>query len=1208
MPKQEHNILTFHKGTNDKFDPRDIEDGQNQMSGFAVNSPGRLTLEGSAKTLYSATGINGHTITTGIASGVGGFDKGRGLFGFSHDYDMDATPDEIDSDFFVINDANQIEIYDPNKSGGAGWANKFTLGSRISNVKPNFYNVDGALRACDSDFGYSDSGADTSAAYTKNDVTLSVDNGGGGNVTIATGSIIQIDHEIMYVANGVTGGTSIKVIRGFANTNIATHSNNTEIKYINIPKYFGHIKQTRLFECDTTYPVNAWVEDVQTPQPPNNTRKADTTAGTLDVSAGIQSLRVYDSLSGSTSNIPAEAEKVVLELGEDTPNYGITKVTSDGDEVTVTTSGFGDNASGNHGLANGDEIVISTLFTDLSKLGGTHSVKTVLTSTSFTLDIEGYDEADADYTDTEFSGITSWADNTGVSPGTVEVDVDNTALPSSGQFWIHVTGQTGVPAFNGVYHATAVSTDHCYFTNTSHGAASSGDTTGKVQRLLAVITRDGEDSISEDLKRKWNFAMSFTYDGPGQEVQESLLTQGYKITPALQASGASNLHALGSTVALDATTIVVDDGTQFSAGDIIMIESEQMRVNSVSSNNLLIGVGGTNVAGRGFNNTTAATHADNLQVYKVEELSTSATVDWRSATVAKKAIIKAAYGPGNDEKTWNQRINGFKIYMKDVTDFDDATEWRLFSKVNFNKGTYQIFAADDSELILEQPESHAISTASEGISMNIKPIDTYLSENSFTEETLLEAQYKTSAVVGRRVYIGNIRQGGRTYPDRMIKSPVNKFDTFPETNFIDVAVGDGDVITELMSFGDRLLQFKKNKVYVINVGGDSDMLEAEYVNAGVEYPSQVCRTNTGIMWINDSGLWSFDGKEVENLTRHVKDGGFPRILTGIPLIIFDKISNRVIFTDKIDGGLLTLWYIWDIELSAFQSLYPGHLFPTANGGNYYTNAITDSEGKIVLGFVDAGVDTEMNFYTWDNSNKGHQAAGTAFNSFWISKDIDFGSPSLRKKIYKIYVTYKSTGHSGISLRYETNGNKPSLIPASTEFSGTFANSTNYSTTQGIGFKDTAGGDGAEPQWTVAELIPSSSLNNIKSIQLQFRANYSDDSGHAYGTAQSGSANVIRLAASGPSDVDDAYNNYNILIYDGVGRYNSRRIIDYDGDGSGTEHTVTVYDSGASPTGTAFIDNGYNAATAVGSKYLIGSVSPDFEINDITIIYRIKPIK
>ena len=63
MPKQEYKILEFHGGSNNKFDARDIPDNQKVFTQFSVDNPGRLTLEGSALTLYDATNINRHTIT-----------------------------------------------------------------------------------------------------------------------------------------------------------------------------------------------------------------------------------------------------------------------------------------------------------------------------------------------------------------------------------------------------------------------------------------------------------------------------------------------------------------------------------------------------------------------------------------------------------------------------------------------------------------------------------------------------------------------------------------------------------------------------------------------------------------------------------------------------------------------------------------------------------------------------------------------------------------------------------------------------------------------------------------------------------------------------------------------------------------------------------------------------------------------------------------
>jgi len=756
------------------------------------------------------------------------------------------------------------------------------------------------------------------------------------------------------------------------------------------------------------------------------------------------------------------------------------------------------------------------------------------------------------------------------------VDVDDSDTYPSGQFWVHITGQTGVTSFNGVKLATRVDADEFYFKDANHGSVGDVAGTDKVQQLLATITRPGENAIDEGLKRKWNFAMSFTYDGPAQEVQESLLTQGYKITELAAADGTANELAEaiddGASVGDETSGIAIDDATDvLVVGDVIMVGTEQMLVTAVNSNEI-------NVT-RGYNNSTKAAHSSGAQILLVEELTPTATVDWTSFTVAPKCVIKSVYGYGTDEKSWNARINGFKIYMRDVTDGDASKEWRLFSEVNFNKGTYTIFAADDSELILEQPATNAIATLTTGTNIKIKPIDTYLSENLFTEQTIIDAQYKVAEVVGRRVYIGNIKQGGRTYPDRMLRSPVNKFDTFPETNFIDVAVGDGDRITALKSFGDRLLQYKKDKVYVINVSGDSEVLEAEYPNAGVAKPSQVVKTNLGIAWFNPSGLWFFDGQSIQNLTRNIEGNQYPDHEANIGIIGFDKYTNRVIYTPSISNGLGTVWYMYDLELKSYQKHYLGDLFPHGeSGANHYTNMITDADGNLIIGFVDNATPTELNFYQWSNNASEGQPIVTTFG-VWKSKDIDLASPAINKKIYKVYVTYKCTGHSGVKMTYATDG--------SASFSGTFAASTNYNaetfSTNGThtGFKNT---DGA---WAVAELKPSSSINNVKSIQL-----FLEHIQIATGTAAAGSSTTIQLA--GTSTDADIYNDYNINIYGGNARYNTSKITDYAVNRTATVATMT--------------DKGYDNAAASGSKYILGAMATDFEINDITIIYRAKRVK
>ena len=1205
MPKQEHKILEFHGGTNFNFDAKDIADNQNVQSQLSVKNPGRLTAEGAALSLYDKTDINGKSIND--ITTTSGFKAGYGLFTFPHDYDMEG--DEIDTNYIVINDAADIDIYDPNQS--TEWQEaKFTLGSRTSTVKPEYYNVDGALRACDSNFGVTDVAIDTDAVIEKNHVVLTTESG-----TIATGSIIKIEQEIMYVTSGSSSGTSITVIRGFANTKITRHLTNQDIYYVNVPKYFGHIKQDRLFEAATSNSINAWVEDVQTPQPPNNTRKSDGTSGTLASSAGIQSLRIYDKITSSTTNIPTESEKVVLEFGENPGNVGITKILfgSYGDgNIKITTSGYGSDSTANHNLSEGDLINFSEMQGVASSLSGEHEVMSVIDATSFTIYVESAsNETDLDYIPASGAGATSgdreafsssvsdWADYSDEDQAVdglkivIGTDADFTNTSS---FPIHITGETGVTNYNGIYMAFRIDDNNAYISHADHGDHGDGSTDAKIQQLIGIIRHsEFEGVINEDLKRKWNFSMSFTYDGPAQEVQESLLTMGHKIEEAVQDDGTpNNLNDTTTSGGIDAddTPIEVKDSSTFSVNDVIMIGTEQMLVTEINPSGAANHIAVT----RGHNNTTAGTHTDGASIFKITELTPTATVDWTNFVGVPKCVIKSVYGYGVDEKSWNARINGFKIYMKDVTDEDASKELRLFSHVNFNRGTYTIFAADDSELILEQPASNAIATLTTGTNIKMKPIDTYLSENMFTEQTIIDAEYKCSAVVGRRLYIGNIKQGGRTYPDRMLRSPVNKFDTFPETNYIDVAVGDGDSITALKSFGDRLLQFKKNKVYVINVGGQSEYLESEYNNAGITFPSQITKTNNGIAWINSSGLWFFDGKEITNLTRYLRESGFVVGESNLsaPKIGYDAINDRLIFAPKIFAGMITSYYIYSLPLQALQGGYLSQILPFGSNANYFTNFMNDSDGNLIIGYVDGGSSTkqELNFYQWSDSNTGNQVSPN-LTSLWKSKDIDFGSPAVDKKIYKVYVTYKTNAISGVKLKYGVNG--------SSSLTGEFKETIS---TKGIYYTGTTGDGGFAPissnEWYTVELKPTSSINNVKSIQLSF-----DLAPLTAGTAQSGSSSVIRLAASGPSDTDDTYNGYNIYIYDGAGRYNSRKILDYDGDGgeTGAAHTLTF-----STGSTNLTDNGYGDAASSTSKYIVGSLDPSFEINDITIVYRQKRVK
>ena len=169
-------------------------------------------------------------------------------------------------------------------------------------------------------------------------------------------------------------------------------------------------------------------------------------------------------------------------------------------------------------------------------------------------------------------------------------------------------------------------------------------------------------------------------------------------------------------------------------------------------------------------------------------------------------------------------------------------------------------------------------------------------QSSLSETT--SSKFKVACISNRRTYIGGVDRlkyftdilGQRNKQiqfrqphynvtgfnaDRMIKSPTNKFDIFPSDNIVDVALDDGDIITALESISDRIFQFKRDILYIINVSADAEYLEEEHKNHGVLNPNQVVKTEYGIVWINRHGCYKWNEDDgivnlIENKIRPVK--------------------------------------------------------------------------------------------------------------------------------------------------------------------------------------------------------------------------------------------------------------------------------------------------------------------------------------------------
>ena len=283
---------------------------------------------------------------------------------------------------------------------------------------------------------------------------------------------------------------------------------------------------------------------------------------------------------------------------------------------------------------------------------------------------------------------------------------------------------------------------------------------------------------------------------------------------------------------------------------------------------------------------------------------------------------------------------------------------------------------------------------------------------------------KCAVVANARTFLGAVRikdSGAKvnTFRSRVLYSPINQYDVFPTNHYLDVGTGDGDSIVALQEISDRLLVFKEKKMYVINIGSGSDsgwFVEGEYPYKGVSSPAATFKSDLGVVWANGNGCYAFDGKQVSDLTQKLSDGDWKSHAEGTNIGVgYIPEKNQVVVVKDLtmDDAADQNAYLYDFRTQSWTKT-------DSNGGIFSTG-----DYKSVSNFV-----IYNNILTW--------AAGTTSSFFkvdkWdddsaevtatiVTKDEDFGDPSIKKKFYKVYVNYKnnSSGAKDATLYYKVNG-------------------------------------------------------------------------------------------------------------------------------------------------------------------------------------------
>jgi len=518
-----------------------------------------------------------------------------------------------------------------------------------------------------------------------------------------------------------------------------------------------------------------------------------------------------------------------------------------------------------------------------------------------------------------------------------------------------------------------------------------------------------------------------------------------------------------------------------------------------------------------------------------ESATTDKVFDWTSYNDRPPDIaVFCQYGTG-----WNPRITGAVVYMKRVLD----KQWYPQLELDFVRGNGTAIFSDKERPVqfasLDSVNSYIFQFYQEDL-LEPQFALTYESRTGIShEEKSISSLWKTSCVANRRAYIGNLKTANEDgtvefLPDTMIRSLPNKFDIFPISEKVDVAINDGEEIIAIEEFNDRILQFKERTLYIINASQDTEFLEDKLDYRGVTHQASVFKTEYGIVWANVHGCFYYDGRRVNDLLE--KDGR-PLIkqstwesFAGTPLVGYTPKTKQVIvvrdcralFTltgsinvtgtntavpgtgtkfltelhigDSIvvSGETRTVSSITNNTTATVSAAWGSDLANDASpdcipaGDAYIYDMITKSWTKAVGAFPTTNKTNFAIDWAGDLIYSSHDGDATSLLKKWtdtptqtlpkvITKDIDFGNPSQKKSVKKVYISYKGDG-SAVTVLYGKDG----IIPASNFYrTGADGSSTNATDSATPLHSSTVGID----DWVCAELKPVAGSITCNSFRI-----------------------------------------------------------------------------------------------------------------------------
>ena len=394
---------------------------------------------------------------------------------------------------------------------------------------------------------------------------------------------------------------------------------------------------------------------------------------------------------------------------------------------------------------------------------------------------------------------------------------------------------------------------------------------------------------------------------------------------------------------------------------------------------------------------------------------------------------------------------GINFYWARRRDGEIGQKYLLF-EVNFEKG-YRKGGDDTWNIFYEKVASggdffyvsnqYAYSSSVNGISSLNKSLQEMPEDEPYVEKEdtaigRLGTGYKTATIVNRRAYVGNVayykdKKDNTGYitvaNDTVFKSPVNEFDYFPLDNKIDVEINDGDDIIKLASVGDKLLEFKRNTLYIINCSRDIEYLEGSYKHKGVEKEFHVIEGEGFVAWINRFGAYLYDGEAITNILYN--EIGQKRLVNwGNDYYHNDNVlgylpHKQSLFIGNKNGKVI----MYDLKSNSW--MYSSNRFNTDD----ISNMVTLNDGTLVWYAKNSN---DLKLYKWDDSVASLTLSNN--NVLLQTKDFTMDSPESKKKIHSVYINYKYPGSGDSTVEIQAI---PDNVPGANNEPGVILRNRNF---------------------------------------------------------------------------------------------------------------------------------------------------------------------